>query len=640
MKRLALAAVAALMIAPGAAQAATITVDTTADSSVSQCTLRDAIVSANSNTAVHGCSAGSGADTIHITAMGQIALGSPLPDITTGLTINGLGPAYTEVHRSGGGSYRIFNVTGSPSVSLSGLMISNGSTIAGFPVGGGGGIANSGTLTLSNITLSGNSATASGTGAYAAGGAIHNTGTLHLQDSTLDGNGATATASGPGASDFAKEEGAAVMNTGTLTIDRTTIHANTGTATGVAGARAAGAISGGGTATITASTIDGNTTTASASGTNANASTWGGGIAQYNLGSAVNGGLALDRDTIAENSLSSTPGSGGTPLDRGGGIALYNNGASSITSATIAGNTAVSGASADNVVLNSTSNPTVENTIVSGPGGELNCFAEAGTFTSLGHNISSDGSCNFSLSSDRLSTDPLLRGLADNGGPTRTMGFFDYSPAKDGGDSVGATLDQRGFVRPFDWVSIDSFGGGDNGDVGALEFQPNFVSRFHKDFGLQAVGTASAPQTFTLTNDYGTSLTVDPIALIGPDAADFLLSTDSCSGNTPFEDHETCTFDVTFAPQTDSMGSRTAEARLTTDAYGHPPLPIPLTGFVPGDAPPSPQEPGSSGSSSGQSGVQGATTTGRRAAALKKCKKRKSAGARAKCRKKARALPV
>ena len=35
-------------------------------------------------------------------------------------------------------------------------------------VGGGGGIANSGTLTLSNITLSGNSATASGAGAYAA----------------------------------------------------------------------------------------------------------------------------------------------------------------------------------------------------------------------------------------------------------------------------------------------------------------------------------------------------------------------------------------------------------------------------------------------------------------------------------------
>ena len=43
----------------------------------------------------------------------------------------------------------------------------------------------------------------------------------------------------------------------------------------------------------------------------------------------------------------------------------------------------MSGASADNVVLNSTSNPTIENTIVSGPGGELNCFAEAGQAYSM-----------------------------------------------------------------------------------------------------------------------------------------------------------------------------------------------------------------------------------------------------------------
>jgi len=65
-----------------AASGATITVNSLADTSGSAaCTLRDAISSANSDTATGGCVAGlsSGPDSIVFSGSGTIALGSQLP---------------------------------------------------------------------------------------------------------------------------------------------------------------------------------------------------------------------------------------------------------------------------------------------------------------------------------------------------------------------------------------------------------------------------------------------------------------------------------------------------------------------------------------------------------------------------------
>src|SRR4051794_41805739 len=78
-------AAAVLLIAPGAAHAATITVNTNADVSTAGCTLRDAITAADGNAATGACSAGAGADTIEVAVTGQIALGSPPPDHLRGL---------------------------------------------------------------------------------------------------------------------------------------------------------------------------------------------------------------------------------------------------------------------------------------------------------------------------------------------------------------------------------------------------------------------------------------------------------------------------------------------------------------------------------------------------------------------------
>src|SRR3954468_24281715 len=453
-------AAAVLLIAPSAAHAATINVNTNADVSTTGCTLRDAITAADGNAATGACSAGAGADTIEVAVTGQIALGSPLPDIVSGMTIAGPGSSYLDVHRSGGGNYRIFHVSNAASdVTISSLTVSNGNVAGNFnTVGGGGGIENEGTLTLDDVSVTGSSVTDTEAAPYAAGGGVYNSGpgTLHLNDSRINGNTASVTGTDTGGLDLAYVEGSAIMNSGTMTVDRTTIHGNATAGTAIKGVHAAGAVSGGGPATITASTIDGNTTDGAATGSGASALTYGGAIDQQVLqGIANNGALILDRDTVADNSLTSTPGPGGTAMDRGGGLALYNNGQANIASVTIADNRAQNGASGQNIVVKSSSNPNIANTIVSGPSGDLNCVAESGEFNSQGHNLSSDASCGFDQSTDFTDTDPLLRPLGDNGGPTRTMGFFDFSPAKDGGTSGGATLDQRGYPRPFDWVSID-----------------------------------------------------------------------------------------------------------------------------------------------------------------------------------------
>ena len=81
-----------LFAASASAIPTTITVDTTNDtSSPTTCALRDAITSANTDTAPvgTGCAAGVGNDSIAITPTGQITLGSALPQITTSMSITG-----------------------------------------------------------------------------------------------------------------------------------------------------------------------------------------------------------------------------------------------------------------------------------------------------------------------------------------------------------------------------------------------------------------------------------------------------------------------------------------------------------------------------------------------------------------------
>jgi len=81
-----------------------------------------------------------------------------------------------------------------------------------------------------------------------------------------------------------------------------------------------------------------------------------------------------------------------------------------------------------------------------------NCY---GTVSSEGYNLSSDSTCNFNGKGDKNGTEPKLRSLHNNGGPTDTMAEMPGSPAIDAGNPSGCTdgnghllkTDQRGKPR-------------------------------------------------------------------------------------------------------------------------------------------------------------------------------------------------
>jgi CSLREA domain-containing protein len=157
----------------------TITVNTTADGTGGpDCTLRDAIAAANTDTVAGGCSAGHGADTIDFSVSGQINLGSTLPAVASDLTIDG---SSQSIIVSGQGTARVLEVGADASLTLDGLTIADG------VAANAGGILNSGTLLVTNSTLSGNR-----TENFGNGGGIWNTagGILTVEDSTFSGNGA------------------------------------------------------------------------------------------------------------------------------------------------------------------------------------------------------------------------------------------------------------------------------------------------------------------------------------------------------------------------------------------------------------------------------------------------------------------
>jgi len=104
---------------------------------------------------------------------------------------------------------------------------------------------------------------------------------------------------------------------------------------------------------------------------------------------------------------------------------------------TFALNAAQGGAAATNGIgygggiCSSSGTASLLNTIVANSLSGSNAF---GILTDLGHNLSSDASCNFSGPGSLNNTDPILAPLDDYGGPTPTMALLAGSPAIDGGD--------------------------------------------------------------------------------------------------------------------------------------------------------------------------------------------------------------
>jgi len=254
--------------------AATIVVNTMADNTTDDdlCSLREAITTANDDTPIgaggagNDCVTGAGPDTITFSATGTITLTSALPAISSDVSIDGAGA----ITVNGASAHQVFNISATGTGTLAGLTITGG--VAPF----GGGVNIGGTLTVTNSTISGNTATLDGAGILNTGmltvisstisgntavggtiagngGGIVNLGALTVSDSTISGNTATGGMFGSGA-------GGGINNFGALTIDNSTISGNTADVFG------GGVVNSGGTLTLTNSTVSGNTAGSAAGG--------------------------------------------------------------------------------------------------------------------------------------------------------------------------------------------------------------------------------------------------------------------------------------------------------------------------------------------------------------------------------------
>ena len=161
------------------------------------------------------------------------------------------------------------------------------------------------------------------------------------------------------------------------------------------------------------------------------------------------GNLNITNSTITTNGAQNS----------GGGIS--NSGTANLTNVTVVSNSA--NTSGGNLYNSTGFTLTVRNTIIANSVTTTNCN---GVITSASGNLSSDLSCSLP-GSDLSNVDPLLGGLAGNGGPTLTHALLPGSPAIDAGNGgVLPTTDQRGYVRVWD-------GNGDGTaivDIGAYEY--------------------------------------------------------------------------------------------------------------------------------------------------------------------------
>lgn len=475
------------LAAPPAHAAATIAVTTTDDelNADGDCSLREAIRAANLDAAVDACPAGSGADTITLSA-GIYTLGIPGVeenagqtgdlDIGADLTIAGIRADATII--DGNDLDRVIEILQLVNVQISDVTIRNGEIA--IPLAGAG-IFNFGTLALNRVVVSGNHA-------LGMGGGIFNLGTLTLDNSAVtenstdldaeadddvwgDGAGiwnngrATITGSvisGNFASSIYANSGG-IFNSGSVTIAESTINDNSAYRSGaienagtlviagstIHGNQAAytGAIGNSGTLTIAGSTISGS----QAFGDEAEDLTGAGAI--YN----TTGTLTMVNSTISGNA---TNGRGGGIWNEGGRVTLNN--------LTIANNSSGSGGGIANTAALSLTNTIVAANI---GGSAPDC---SGTLTSGGYNLVQQlEGCAIAgnTTGNRLGVAPLLGPLMNNGGPTRTHALAPGSPALDAGTrgqaNACAPTDQRGFARPSDGDGNDKA----SCDIGAFESQ-------------------------------------------------------------------------------------------------------------------------------------------------------------------------
>ncbi len=405
------------------AWAATITVDVSSDGSgtAGQCELRDAILAANTDSAVDGCAAGSGADLVVFSINNaSILLNDDLPAVSNSLEI--VGPGTEALIIDGDDNYTQFRVfSGADEFTLRGVQLFQGLGALGgclyaesvdvvliedvrfdtchATLGGGGASfyheAAESTVTLRRVYVNGSSTDQSG------GGISLSAGTATIEDSLFLGNRANAVGGTGG--------GMTAGRSTDLTISRSTFSANSA----------------------------------------------------YNAGSAiqpVSPGVVLHirHSTFSQNNLL------GNNINYAGG-AINNEATLDLFNAVVAGNLSAN-TFHDRKDINN---------------------AAGATLTTLGYNLigTNDGAAaifpaGVQANGDQAGTsgtplDALLGALQDNGGPTLTSLPASNSPAVDQGSCPGEIFDQRGYGNATSGLRPVLAGGSiadDGCDTGAVEY--------------------------------------------------------------------------------------------------------------------------------------------------------------------------
>ena len=263
------------------------------------------------------------------------------------------------------------------------------------------------------------------------GGGILNFGVLNLDTVTVTNN----TESGGGAADF-QLGGGGIYNGDGATLNLTNSAVTNNSTLGQPGGGIYGFFNS--TINVTNSTVSGN------------------------VAGDVAGGLrTLGNATIVNSTIS-----GNTSTAWHGGAMFSTDGVVTIVNSTIVGNNAPGGTAGGLMVatFGAPVDVTIQNSIIA-DNGTYNCQIEGGAaavLTSLGNNVSTDGSCS-PIGSDIIvaAGGAGVDTLADNGGPTQTHALLAGSVAIDAANTAVCPLtDQRGVARDAAC------------DVGAFEFVP------------------------------------------------------------------------------------------------------------------------------------------------------------------------
>jgi hypothetical protein len=480
------------------------------------------------------------------------------------------GPGAGLVTISGKDAVEVLSVSSDVTANLSGVTIARGSASVG------GGLYNSGTMTIADATMTDNWASSSvflgglGGGLYNAGvmtitdstfannwtarenlgGGLYNAGTMTVSDSTFDHNWAWY--------------GGGIGNDGTMTVTGCTVTDNWGRSDGgVTNDR-------GGTMTLTNSTIANNSVQNQGGGFTSsgkmvianctiagNLAPWGGGGLDAYIGTTM-----ITNSTIADNDVASGLTGGGLFVQSG--TAVLNN----------------------TIVALNTSDATTPTDIYIAPG-----YGGAVSSTSAYNLIGSGGSgglVNGQNGNQVGVANPGLdpNGLQNNGGPTRTIALLQGSPAIDAGSNALA-VDAQGNGLPTDQrgPGFPRIVGG-TVDVGAYEFKPTptisvtDAGGTYTGLPYRATPSPSVIEGVPVTLDYQ-QIGVD----LGPNApsnAGTYQVTANFAGSADYR--ATSTQPVTF---TIDRAPLIVTANSGTKLYGAslPALTVSYSGFVSGESP-------------------------------------------------------